>query len=384
MKWSNRGKQFDEVYENILSKKAFMLFGAGEYGHDFIPLIKDEINIQGIYDSNPAKHGKAICGYICRNSKELKDKSENIGIIVTISQFMRASAVKLLKDFGFKENEDYFFIEKFLSIYYVYKYNKVYMSSISFLPSTFCNLNCRYCLNFNPFAKEKYVRKLDDLKRDVDIYFSAVDRVMIFHLSGGEPLLYPYFSELVEYINDNYGNRIDYFKTVTNCTIIPNEKILNTLAKCKIKITLDDYRDNVELCRKNFDKVLNLMEENGVDYEINKTDSWIDLAPECTDNTPKGQNWLIKHFDECAQTWHELRNGSLYMCNYAAYAAVAGLTGGQDNEEIYDLKNFTEDKKKELVEFRLGYSEKGYTDFCRFCRGFTIENDRVVRPAEQV
>ena len=63
---------------------------------------------------------------------------------------------------------------------------------------------------------------------------------------------------------------------------------------------------------------------------------------------------------------------------------VAGIAGEQDVEESYDLGTHTADKKKELVEFRLGYTEKGYTNFCKKCRGFTTHNTEAMQPAEQV
>ena len=63
---------------------------------------------------------------------------------------------------------------------------------------------------------------------------------------------------------------------------------------------------------------------------------------------------------------------------------MAGIAGEQDLEEIYDLSDFSSDKKKELVEFRLGYTTKGYTGFCRKCRGFTSENSEGVEPAVQL
>ena len=63
---------------------------------------------------------------------------------------------------------------------------------------------------------------------------------------------------------------------------------------------------------------------------------------------------------------------------------MAGIAGEQDLEEVYDLTQFTPEKKKELVEFRLGYTSKGYTNFCRKCRGFTPENIEEVSPALQV
>ena len=69
--------------------------------------------------------------------------------------------------------------------------------------------------------------------------------------------------------------------------------------------------------------------------------------------------------------------------DYAAYATVAGIAGEQDLEEVYDLTQFGADKKKELVEFRLGYTTKGYTNFCKRSRGFTPENSEEVEPALQ-
>ena len=47
------------------------------------------------------------------------------------------------------------------------------------------------------------------------------------------------------------------------------------------------------------------------------------------------------------------------------------------------MTKFTPEKKKELIEFRLGYTTKGYTNFCKKCRGFTPENEIEEKPAEQ-
>ena len=93
---------------------------------------------------------------------------------------------------------------------------------------------------------------------------------------------------------------------------------------------------------------------------------------------------MILHRDRCSQSWQELRDGRIYNCNYAAYATVAGIAGEQDIEETYDLASFDAGKKKELIEFRLGYTTKGYTNFCRKCSGFTPENNEAVKPAIQI
>ena len=381
MKWQNKGHEFDNVYKSICEKKKYYLFGAGDYGTQFLRIFKDEIEIIGYIDNK--KHGTVVNGLTCYSLEEA-ERNDEIGIILNMSQIARVKPIEQLEAAGYVKDKDFFIIEEFLSVYNVYKYDKVYLSSISFLPSTICNLNCKNCLNFNPFAKEFFVREWDDLVADVDLFFSCVDHIMLFHVSGGEPMIYKHTADLIEYIDKNYGDRIDTLRTVTNGTIVPKPEVLEKLSKCNIEITIDDYREAVPRFNNNFDELINRLNEYGIKYYINKAESWIDLAPEKTDYSDYPEEQLIKHRDECSQSWQELRDGKLYSCNYAAYATVAGIAGEQDLEEAYDLTCFDDTKKKELVEFRLGYTEKGYTNFCKKCRGFTPQNSEEVKPAEQV
>lgn len=383
MRWKNKGHEYDKVYQQMASKETFYLFGGGDYGKQFLHIIHDEVAIAGFIDNNIAKQGQVIEGRACVSLDQvsLKDKE---GIILTISQIGRAEIIKQLEEHGYRKDVDYFSIEEFLSIYYLYKYDKVYFLSVSFLPSTICNLKCRYCLNFNPFAKEFYVRDWDSLKNDVDLFFANVDYIMLFHVSGGEPMLYKHTADLIQYIDEKYGDRIGTLRTVTNGTIVPDDAILEKMSKCRLEITVDDYRKAVPQYNAKFDVLLDKLNRYHIKYYINKVESWVDLAPEKTDYSALTEEQLIQHRSECGQTWQELRNGKLYSCNYAAYAAVAGIAGEQDVEESYDLGTHTADKKKELVEFRLGYTEKGYTNFCKKCRGFTTHNTEAMQPAEQV
>lgn len=383
MKWENKGHEYDQAYQEMKKKKGFYLFGAGDYGRQFLGIMDQEVPIIGYIDNDKAKQGQIVNGKPCR-PLEGTVLGEDEGIIVTMSQIARIKPVKQLKRGGYKKDIDFFMIEEFLSVYYVYQKGMVYFSSISFLPSTACNLNCRYCLNFNPFAEKFYVRKWEDLVRDVDLFFACVDRIMLFHVSGGEPFLYKHTGDLIEYIHKRYGDRIDTLRMVTNGTIVPPHDVLEKLSTCNVEITVDDYRKAVPQYAEEFSRLIEKLKAYKIRHYVNQVDSWIDLAPERTDYSAMGQEWLIQHRAGCNQSWQELRDGKLYNCNYAAYAAVAGVAGGQDAEEVYCLKGFTPEKKKELVEFRLGYTAKGYTNFCKKCRGFTAENSEEVEPAGQV
>ncbi len=383
MRWKNKGHEYDEVYRRISGKKGFYLFGCGDYGRQFLKAFQKEVSVIGYIDNNPAKQKEPINGKSCIGLDHVSLK-EDEGIILTISQYDRAGAIEQLHKYGYQQDVHFFLIEEFISVYYLYRYDKVYFLNISFLPSTACNLKCRHCLNFNPFAEKFYVREWEALKADVDLFFSHVDFVMQFHVSGGEPMLYQYTADLIEYIDSRYGDRIGTMRTATNGTVVPSDETLEKLGKCRVEIVVDDYRDAVPQYREQFDALIQKLEQYQIRYYINKVTSWVDLAPERTDYSALTEEELIRHRSECGQTWQELRDGKLYSCNYAAYATVAGIAGEQDVEESYDLKTHTEDKKKELVEFRLGYTNKGYTNFCKKCRGFTAHDTDAVAPAVQV
>ena len=383
MRWKNKGHEYDEVYRRISEKKGFYLFGCGDYGRQFLKCFQNEVSIIGYIDNNPDKQKELINGKPCIGLDKVS-LQEDEGIILTISQYDRAGAIEQLRGCGYQQDVDFFLIEEFISVYYLYRYDKVYFLNISFLPSTACNLKCRHCLNFNPFAKKFYVREWDALKADVDLFFSHVDFVMQFHVSGGEPMLYQHTAELIAYIDSNYGDKIGTMRTATNGTVIPSDETLEKLSKCRVELVVDDYRDAVPQYREQFDTLIQKLEQYRIKYYINKVTSWVDLAPEKTDYSALTEEELIRHRTECGQTWQELRDGKLYSCNYAAYATVAGIAGEQDMEESYDLRTHTEDKKKELIEFRLGYTNKGYTNFCKKCRGFTAHDTDAVEPAIQV
>ena len=383
MRWKNKGHEYDEVYRQIFSKNGFYLFGCGDYGKQFLKSFQGEVPIVGYIDNSPAKQNALINGKSCIGLNKLSLKPEE-GIILTISQYDRAGAVEQLEQQGYRRDVDYFLIEEFISVYYLYKYDKVYFLNISFLPSTACNLKCRHCLNFNPFAKKFFIREWEELIKDVDLFFTCVDRIMLFHISGGEPMIYKHTADLAMYIDQNYGDKIDTLRMVTNGTIVPDDEVLKKLSQCRIEITVDDYREAVPQFSKQFDQLINKLNQYQIKYYINKADSWIDLASEKTDYSNWSEKQLEEHRESCEQSWQELRDGKLYSCDYAAYATVAGIAGEQDLEEVYDLTEFSQEKKKELVEFRLGYTTKGYTNFCKKCRGFTPENSEKVEVAEQI
>ena len=201
MKWTNKGHEFDAVYEQIKNKKKFYLFGAGQYGEAIYQELQGKLELAGFIDNNPEKQGGQYCGIGVVALDSVKEDTD-AGIIVTVSPYTRKTLMLQLMTEGYVYNKDFFTMEQFMSIYYAYAREELYIPSISFLPSTKCNLNCEACLNFTPYMKEAMVRPWEVVKADVDLFFKHVDYIMLFHISGGEPFLYPYLKQLVEWESD--------------------------------------------------------------------------------------------------------------------------------------------------------------------------------------
>lgn len=389
MKWNNRGHEFDHVWEELNSRKKVYLFGAGEYGAlVFNTLNKQEkfkqagFTVCGFLDNNEKKQGKDYLGLTIYTPTVICPEDPDVCIVLSISPNTRKSVLGQLQQRGFVYHQNVFTMETYLSIYYAYALEKVYFPSISFLPSTRCNLNCEACLNFTPYMKKFDERPWNQIKNDIDLFFQTVDDIMLFHISGGEPMLYPHMKELVEYIGVNYREKIHVLKTVTNGTVIPKPDLLETLVKHQVVLTVDDYRESVPQSSETFAKLICTLQEQGVLYEINKVDEWIDLAPLTTNHANWSEEQLGKMFNGCHVPWQELRNGKLYSCNYSSYAIVAGLSE-EHPADSFDLHTYTPSKAKELMEFRMGYNERGYVEFCKRCSGYMDINPNKVPPAKQ-
>ena len=323
MKWNNRGHEFDEVYENIRSCQGFYLFGAGHDGamvQDILLSRYQTIPVLGFLDNDESKQGGIFKGMpVYAPQKALL--SEGAGIIVSFASEMMGEIDRQLSEMGLVLGKDFWHYEEFLSVVAAYAYDEWFVPSISFIPITACNLRCEACINFTTYCSRFEVRPLEEVKADLDLFFSCVGYIGLLHISGGEPLLYPHLAECMRYIMERYSSKIYSLETVTNGTVTPPKE-----------------------------------------------------------KTPEE---LTEKYSRCHVPWQEYYKGRLYTCNYASFAAKAGITPPIDAAETYDLRAHTRKNVKEAAEFRAGYSQKGYAQFCRQCAGYVEINPHKVRPAVQ-
>ena len=380
MKWTNRGNEFIR-YQKIFKNKDILIYGNGSVGQELFEksyLYKN--NIVGWID----KKGGTYCGLNVYKYSDLDESIlENVIIIIAANKPYETLFEKQLQAIGLEENKNYFrysiWEEKYKYVYNVYRNEKVEVAFCGLQISNVCNLDCKGCLSFTHYIKKKCFYGKDYLEKNIKGLFEYVDFVDMLELCGGEPLLIPDVHELYEYVGKNYGDKIGLISTVTNATIVPTDKLCEVLKRYHIKVFLDDYRNSVHRVNETFSCVYEKFLKFGVDVEIRKVDSWIDLG--ITTSIKKSEKESLLRHSECSNNRMSLIDGKLFFCDYECYADMAGVFEADESDYI----NVYSDKPEitTIQEFILGYSIHGYCSMCSYCNGDGKVNTNLINVAEQ-
>lgn len=385
MQWTNKGHQFDQFKKVFTPGRKIYIYGAGKSGADLYRKLKFEDCVEGFIDNikQGSYLGKKIISIF--EFLELEQKKEYMIVIAANQSNTQYFKSQLLFN-GFFEGDHIFtyseFSEFYLPLYYMYSWNKLYTESICCICTTVCNLNCKYCLNFTNYNQNKHHYDISQLKADIDKFFEWVDYVGLFHVSGGEPFLFPDLKELLEYLSQKYQHQIGQIATTANGTVVPDDPLCRIMAKENITLYLDDYRENVLLADKNYASVKKQAEKFGVDIIENHVEQWIAIFPNDNEIKWESEEALCTYFNACNRHFISLHNKKISLCNYSDYAVGAGLCEEHEND-FFLLDKPTREGKVQLMEYVAGYSERGYSEFCKKCRGFLAINTSVCSVAEQ-
>lgn len=380
MKWSKPGHEYDEIGNSLKDIKDVYLWGVGGYAKEILTVFQSRPQYFPwdihLIDSSRPKQMQDFMGYqVLSPESFFAVRKENYFVIDCPEGRAGKEIHKALLDNGVPEQlifDGDYFLFNYLPIYFAYVQDMTFFTSESILCSTVCNLNCRDCLNFTPYLKTAVTDDLDSLKKDVDLFFRAVDLVYRFQVTGGEPLLYKDLIPFITYIRQNYGEKILRLEMVTNGTIVPSDEICQSLLELNVFVFLDDYRLSVPNSSAAYKEVRSKMDKYGIRYQDNYVEKWIIMFP-AGENCAKGMDNFPEKFAACHNPWSTLRHGKISACNYGAYAAKAGICEDEP-DEYFDLQSYTPDRRKELIEFRTGFTNRGYVNFCKECGGWTSIN----------
>lgn len=384
MKWTNKGHQYDMIGEKIcaLGKKRapFFIWGAGTFGIAFFELFCKEIEIIGFIDSDPLKWGQILCNVPVYSPNHLKDAKQ----FVLVSSGWTKDIYDKLEELGYSRGQDYLHIDDFTSLYYWYQYRKVYLSDITYMITERCSLRCEKCNAFIPKISNPVNFPIEFIERDFEQFFACVDNVNVLGLSGGDAMMHPQFADILEsLVQKYYPSNVSHFEVYSNAVIIPDQRVLQIMKKYDVFYRFSDYRPYTE-GRQKVEEVISFLLENGIRYDHVRFESWRDCGYPQESNGIQGQENLIHFFDACdRKSCHRLYDGSLLYCGMAKCADRIDYCK-LDSSDVFDLTGCTESKRIELIEYMLGYSEKGYMNYCQMCSGGFNINDKLIEAGKQL
>lgn len=203
----------------------------------------------------------------------------------------------------------------------------------------------------------------------MDTFFLYIDYIQEFVLIGGEPLLYKNLGEIIEYIGEQYRKKIGIFSITSNGSIMPDNNIIKMCKKYNVLYRISNYSKQVTYLEQRYKELTELLMREKIQYVLgNPEATWMDYGFDYLDRDAAEEE-LISVFDNCKTPCREIRGNKLYYCVMAR--SVSENLGYNIGENDYlDLGQLDSiDGGKKILEFNLGYSEKGYLDMCNHCYG---------------
>jgi len=287
------------------------------------------------------------------------DVNTNQKVIITTDVYKQ-----YYKEYLEKNNIKYTWYKNIASIWPLKYENKVHIFQTDVLVTERCTLACSHCNMFMPHFTSPNHRTLDILKSDIDLFFSKVDYVSVFHLVGGEPFLNPNIEDVIRHVVSNYTSKIDKLIITTNGTILPKQSTLDLLKSSDVILSISDYTDKLENIKTKVLKVIETFKSQNINHYVRTEIEWYDFGDlRIKKNLPTDE--LIKHFDSCTAPFRGLNDGKFYYCHLNTSAVRTNIFPLNDNDYV----SLDDVSPEDLIKFDLGYTDLGYITFCDNCNG---------------
>lgn len=362
--------EIKEIYTMWSQYNDVCVFGYGHVCKNSISKIKQFCNVKYILDNNAKLDGEKYQDIEIKFFDKQLYKNEKI----LISTHYKEIRTQLL-EYGLKEDVDFCAVEKYITIMEWFKNDRVYVNEVHTSITTKCTLNCDKCNMFMADYTEPFHLKLQNIKDDFDTFFNVVDEVSTLALLGGEPLLYPDISQVLEYLA-KYQEKIGRIEIITNGTIIPNNDLLQVIKKYHIFLRISDYSNSIPYMERlrTLEKVLR---EQEVEYYINSSLYWLDFGfPQRPLNISDDK--VYSHMIDCAPAFKGLNDKKLYYCHIVWSADKCGLY----KEKEHDYIDLISCSREEVVKYALGIMEHPVS-LCKYCAGCSSDNKDEIQVGKQ-
>lgn len=264
------------------------------------------------------------------------------------------------------------------------------MKRVGLTVSLACNLNCKLCGAYAPYITNRVFPSPEKLLEYTEKYFSIVDKVELFTVTGGEPLLYKQLPELL-YGLLKFANQFEKMELITNGSLIPSDEVIKALkmfGEKFLRLYVDNYGEDLS---PKVSEIVSKFQEYDLPYMVrnnNKDDKhcggWVDFGV-TGEKLQLSAEKNIELFSKCAypqklKFCFNIRDGLMTPCP----AVFRRLSLGQkvDYSEYVNLMDdtLTDEQKRQKIDDI--YNAKCF-ESCAYCNGLCDDSIRFI-PAEQL
>ena len=378
MKWNNRGHELEQKAEYFVQNfkahgEKVYIFGAGLLGKEMM-LILDKLGcFAGFIDNDMAKQQSGFAGKEVLSISDYSNCSMIGLVLIAANEKNIPSMKKQLLEIGLLFGKDFFiasgFRQEILPLIVYYHCNKVFIDLAQISLTERCTLKCEKCAHAC-YAVDAKVEdaQLEEVKSTVDLFLSKVDLIGEIALLGGEPLLYLNLKQVVTYIGDKHLDKVAILSITTNGTIIPSDELLTVCKQYNVLFRISNYVEAIPRLREKYTELIRKLKNWNINYVLApESFTWMDYGFDYVDNGGNERK-LLQVFDTCRTPCREIRDEKLYYCIMArSVSDNLNLQAGMN--DYLDLTSIDESNRACLLEYQMGYSEKGYLDMCRYCHG---------------
>lgn len=379
----------DFINNKILKNKCNLaVFGPDNFSKIMIEyLASKNIKIEAFY---PFKDNQSHKGLKKITDEEVK----NYTVIICCENEFLQQAKKIISDLKCKNFIFYFdcFLDiKALSAYDYKKYLPVtfwaiynlslnynftsksikkILPTVEFVITEKCTLKCLNCANLMQYYKNPCNENFDVQIIAIKNLLKAVDKVLVFRIIGGEPLLNKH---LCDYINAIYKsslkNKILVTDIVTNGTLLPGKELIKCIKQHSIILTVSNYG----VKSNKFQKILE---------QSKKENYFLSLSSEkwtaCNKINKKYKKNMVPAYINCfMKRFNTVKNGQFFICPFAAHSKALKAIPKKDDESIELINNH------HIMADITAQKNKAFLKVCQYCN---IEHKKIkfVKPAIQI
>ncbi len=250
-----------------------------------------------------------------------------------------------------------------------------------------CTLKCKLCFAYIPYHENPRDMTMTEIEKVLERYFSIVDTVETFGITGGECFMHKDLVEILELVDSYKQQILKGIDIVTNGTLMPSEKLVHYLRnnKDRVRVIISNYGVHSAKVAD----IEEIFKKEEINYRIDSYSGdnlfhggWVDMRDHSLKHHTQEEieNQGRRCFFRNRKNY-TIRKGELHNCGRSYWRITTGIVPRIPGEyvNLLDPVETIEEQRRQLIELE----QKICVSSCAYCMGITDKTERHI-PAEQL